>query len=220
MSKLPLRVRTATPFRPVCTCRPGAALRDRRLPPRERVAGGSEHARDSGIHGGHARRLPTEPARKRRPRQPSSPACLSELRTGTRMRTGTRRGSCAPTASRLRLVAICARTRSKSQGYRTNAISCRLVGRPTAPPPSPSRSPAGRRSAAHCERRLDRSSERVNGLYSTGLGSGRPSSAAMMFSAASRLIAVRASTVADAVCGSRTTFSSSTSPGASSGSCS
>ena len=173
---------------------------------------------------GHPRRsrrpLPTEPARKRRPRQPSSPACLSELRTGTRMRTGTRRGSCAPTASRLRLVAICARTRSKSQGYRTNAISCRLVGRPTAPPPSPSRSPAGRRSAAHCERRSDRSSERVNDPYSTGLGSGRPSSAAMMFSAASRLIAVRASTVADAVCGSRTTFSSSTSPGASSGSCS
>jgi hypothetical protein len=173
---------------------------------------------------GHPRRsrqrLPTEPARKRRPRQPSSPACLSELRTGTRMRTGTRRGSCAPTASPLRLVAICARTRSKSQGYRTNAISCRPVGRPTAPPPSPSRSPAGRRSAAHCERRLDRSSERVNGLYATGLGSGRPSSAAMMFSAASRLIAVRASTVADAVCGSRTTFSSSTSPGASSGSCS
>src|SRR5262249_46840838 len=56
--------------------------------------------------------------------------------------------------------------------------------------------------------------------YSTWLGIGRPSSAAMTFSAASRLIAVRASTVAEAVCGSSTTFSSSAKPGASSGSCS
>ena len=69
----------------------------------------------------------------------------------------------------------------------------------------------------HRALRIERAAQRYP---STGVTAGLPSSTAITFSATSRAIASLAVAVADPTCGSRTTFSSSSSAGSTSGSCS